>query len=67
MSLEAEAPVLIGEWFLIRVNLKNEEAEPLTDVTVVARLKDAADPIIADTTRLTLDYMAPVTTPGRLN
>jgi len=64
MSLEADAPILIGEWFLIRVKLENGEPETLSDVKVVARLKDASDPIIADTTRLTLDYNAPVTTPG---
>ena len=52
MSLEAKAPVLIGEWFLLRVRLTNGEAEALTDITVVARLKDAADPIIARSSRM---------------
>ena len=66
MCLVLSAPILIGEWFLVRVKLENGEPETLSDVKVVARLKDASDPIIADTTRLTLDYKAPVTTPGDL-
>ena len=56
MSVSTDGPALIGEWFRIEVDLVNDEPVMVTDVLVVARLEEADDPIIADTTRLTLDY-----------
>ena len=46
----------IGEWFKIHVNLHNRENVEVKDVSIVASLEEANAPIIADTTRLTLDY-----------
>ena len=56
MVVETNGPALIGEWFKIKVNLKNNEDSEVKKVSVVASLEEANDPIIADTTKLTLDY-----------
>ena len=56
LVIATNEPALIGEWFHIRVSLINKEDCDVTDVTLVASLEEANDPIIADTTRLTLDY-----------
>ena len=56
MKVVTNDPALIGEWFKIYVNLSNNEKDRVEDVSVIASLEEASDPLIADTTRLTLDY-----------
>lgn len=56
MKINTNEPALIGEWFHIRVQLINNELSNVMNVSLVASLEEANDPIIADTTRLTLDY-----------
>ena len=56
LVIATNEPALIGEWFHINVSLVNKEVCDVTDVTLVASLEEANDPIIADTTRLVLDY-----------
>ena len=58
MQIFAKGPILVGEWFVITVQLDNKEVleETLTDLAVSMKLIDAGDPLIADTTKLTLNY-----------
>ena len=58
MKICAAGPILVGEWFVINVKLDNQEdlVDVLKDVAVSIRLIDAGDPLIADTTKLTLNY-----------
>ena len=56
MKVVTNDPALIGEWFKIYVNLCNNENDRVEDVSVIASLEEASDPLISDTTRLTLDY-----------
>ena len=56
LTIKTKEPALIGEWFHIKVQLVNNELSNVKNVTLVASLEEANDPIIADTTRLTLDY-----------
>ena len=58
MKLVGNGPILVGEWFPVHVDLNNQEGvvDSLTDVVVSARLIDAGNPLIADTTRLVMDY-----------
>ena len=56
LKVNTNEPALIGEWFHIRVQLINNELSNVKNVSLVASLEEANDPIIADTTRLTLDY-----------
>ena len=56
MKVQANGPALVGEWFHIKVKLANNESSEVRDVSLVASLEEANDPIIVDTTRLTLDY-----------
>ncbi len=52
-------PILVSEWFVVTAELTNNESLPVSDVVVSATLAEASDPIIADTTRLVLDYKLP--------
>ena len=56
MKVLYNGPALVGEWFHIKVHLRNSETTDVSDVAVHALLEEADDLIIADTTRLTLDY-----------
>ena len=56
MKVVTNDPALIGEWFKIYVTLCNNEKDRVEDVSVIASLEEASDPLISDTTRLTLDY-----------
>ena len=58
MKLCVKGPILVGEWFAIDVQLDNQEDmdTPLEDVVIAMKLIDAGDPLIADTTRITLNY-----------
>ena len=58
MKICAKGPILVGEWFVICVELDNQEVleDKLTELVVSMKLIDAGDPLIADTTKLTLDY-----------
>ena len=58
MNICAKGPILVGEWFVISVQLDNKEEldEKLADLAVSMKLIDAGDPLIADTTKLTLNY-----------
>ena len=56
MTVLTNAPVLVGEWFYIRLQLKNKESVEVSNVTAEASLVEAHDPLISDTTKLTLDY-----------
>ena len=58
MKICAKGPILVGEWFVIDVELDNQELleDKITDLVVSMKLIDAGDPLIADTTKLTLDY-----------
>ena len=56
LNVITNGPALIGEWFKIHVHLTNKENVEVKKVSIVASLEEANDPIIADTTRLTLDY-----------
>ncbi len=55
MSLEYDAPALVGEWFPVEVVLNNNEDSAASQLEVTACLMDAFDPIIAETTTLTFD------------
>jgi len=46
----------VNEWFVVTVHLDNKETCSANDVTVCATLTEATDLVVADTTRLTLDY-----------
>lgn len=52
MEVLSKPPVLVGEWFRIQVRLCNLEPFDLLAVRVSARLVDASNPLLADTTRL---------------
>ena len=56
MQVEVNGPSLVGEWFQIKVRLLNSENGDAKNVSIVATLEEADDLIIADTTRITLDY-----------
>ena len=56
LVIHTNEPALIGEWFHIKINLINKEDCDVSDVVLEASLQEANDPIIADTTRLVLDY-----------
>ena len=56
LEIEANGPSLVGEWFHIKVKLSNQELSQAQDLNLTAALEEADDLIIADTTRLTLDY-----------
>jgi hypothetical protein len=56
LTVQTNGPALVGEWFHIHIKLTNNEEVAVSDVSAVASLEEANDPIIADTTRLTLDY-----------
>ena len=59
MSATFSGPILVSEWFVVTAELTNNEALPVSEVVVSASLAEAADPIIADTTRLVLDFKLP--------
>jgi len=56
-------PVLVGEWFPLLLSLENLEVESVTSLTMSAWLRDAADPLVTDTTLLTLEPEHPAATP----
>ena len=58
MKICAKGPILVGEWFVINLKLDNKEdlEDILKDVVVSMKLIDAGDPLIADTTKLSLSY-----------
>jgi len=65
MEVAQVPPVLVGEWFPIRLTLTSPAAAAVTSLQVVAVLRDAADPLVADTTLLALNPQRPpsVTSP----
>jgi len=60
MKVEQELKVMVGEWFLFRVGLASEEDKIANGVEVSCWLRDRADPLIADTTILSLKAECPV-------
>ena len=58
MEICAQGPILVGEWFCINVMLDNKEdvEDGVQGVVVSVKLIDAGDPIIADTTKLSLNF-----------
>ena len=47
-------PVLVGEWYPLSLLLTNTEEERTDHLEVAASLRDASDPLVADTTLLSL-------------
>ncbi|TRY69565.1 hypothetical protein TCAL_07632 [Tigriopus californicus] len=59
MKLDYTSPVMVGEWFQIKILLHNHEVDSKAQgLEVFAALVEAHDPLIADTTRLTFDPKA---------
>lgn len=59
MKLDYTSPVLVGEWFEVKILLHNQEpTSKAFGLEVFAGLVEAHDPLIADTTRLTFDPKA---------
>ena len=55
ISVITDDPVMVGEWFAIRVRLDNKESDSAREIEFSAILTEAQDPIIADTTKITFD------------
>ena len=53
------APALVGEWYRLGVDLVSREGGEAAGLEVAAWIRDREDPIIGDTTQLTLDWNAP--------
>jgi len=60
MDVEQDVKVMVGEWFRFRVGLTSEEEKVADGVEVSCWLRDRADPLIADTTILSLKAECPV-------
>ena len=60
ISIEHDTPVLVGEWFRLSVNMENIHDEDATDLEVTLSLKDRSDPLLTDTTVLSLAPDTPV-------
>jgi len=60
MKVEQELKVMVGEWFKFKVGLASEEDKIANGVEVSCWLRDRADPLIADTTILSLKAECPV-------
>jgi len=67
--VEQEPPVLVGEWAKIGVILQNLEHNVASNVKVTCWLRDRTDPLIDDTTILSLKPESPgtPTTPGEVD
>jgi len=61
MDVKQELKVMVGEWFRFPVVLVSEEEKKADGVEVSCWLRDRADPLIADTTILSLKAESPVT------
>ena len=56
MNVLTKGPILVGEWFIVRIDLENGETDDdARHVEIMASLEESGDPIIADTTRITFD------------
>ena len=61
------SPVLVGEWFVYRVEIENTQDEDASDLEITCSLRDKSDPLLADTTILSLTPetpSSPPTSPG---
>eukprot|EP00092_Neocalanus_flemingeri_P018363 GFUD01019872.1.p1 GENE.GFUD01019872.1~~GFUD01019872.1.p1 ORF type:complete len:1115 (+),score=430.62 GFUD01019872.1:234-3578(+) len=59
MEVEQQLPVMVGEWFTFKVVLNSKEEEVATGVEVSCWLRDRSDPLVADTTILSLEAECP--------
>lgn len=59
LSFDYQAPMLVGEWLRLMVELCSGESGCSADLEVGAWLRDGGDPLISDTTSLTIDYSEP--------
>jgi len=59
MEVKQQLPVMVGEWFKFQVDLASKEEEIASGVEVSCWLRDRSDPLVADTTILSLDAECP--------
>ena len=61
VHVRQEGPALVGEWFRLSVELESGESEECRDISVSCSLRDRADPLLSDTTILSLAPQSPAT------
>ncbi|QQP52268.1 Uncharacterized protein FKW44_004370, partial [Caligus rogercresseyi] len=55
MKICQKSPILVGEWFKIKLDFFNEEASKIQDCELNSILLDSQDPLIGDTTCISYD------------
>eukprot|EP00090_Calanus_glacialis_P046275 TRINITY_DN9003_c0_g1_i1.p1 TRINITY_DN9003_c0_g1~~TRINITY_DN9003_c0_g1_i1.p1 ORF type:complete len:1113 (-),score=443.03 TRINITY_DN9003_c0_g1_i1:88-3426(-) len=59
MEVEQQLPVMVGEWYKFQVGLNSGEEKMATRVEVSCWLRDRSDPLVDDTTMLSLEAECP--------
>jgi len=59
MEVDQQLPVMVGEWFRFQVGLTSEEEKMATGLEVSCWLRDRSDPLVDDTTILSLEAGCP--------
>jgi len=59
MEIDEKLPVMVGEWYRFKVGLVSKEVKIATGIEVSCWLRDRSDPLVADTTIISLEPECP--------